>query len=187
MACSNHEDDSERRVVYYYYPVQDAPSRSLLSILDERCKNLIIDAGLIIPAINHQPKEEKIMTEMTPMEIIKLKELIFCDVIVRKPPLSSVPDELAWNEILAASTALVKPDEVIETAYRSLDGSVLVDAHEGNRIYLETSARGGRKVQRMLKRRSLRLLELMLMDYYGVPCRVRFTAKERVFIAQFGK
>ncbi len=127
------------------------------------------------------------MIELTPMEIAKLEKLIFCSVIVRKPLLSSVPENLDWSEILAASTALVKPDEVIETAYRSLDGSVLVDVHEGSRIYLETSARGGRKVQRMLKRRSLRLLELMLMDYYGVPCRVRFTAKERVFIAQFGK
>lgn len=127
------------------------------------------------------------MTETSPMDIIKLKDLIFCDVLVRKPLLSPVPAELPWREILAASPALVCREESLENAYRSLDGSILVDVYEENRIYVETQARGGRKIQRTLKRRSLRLLELMLMDYYGVPCRVRFTAKERVYIAQFGK
>ena len=127
------------------------------------------------------------MTEITPMEIIRLKDLIFCDVIVRKPLLSPVPSSLPWNEILAASPALVKREESMETAYRSLDGSILIDVLDDSRIYVETQARGGRKVQRMLKRRSLRLIELLLMDYYGAPCRVRFTAKERVYIAQFGK
>ncbi len=127
------------------------------------------------------------MTEINPMEILKLKELIFCDVLVRKPILCPVPAVLPWNEILAASAALVRPDEACEGAYRSMDGSILIDVHEGSRIYVETVCRGGRKAQRMIKRRSLRLLELMLMDYYGIPCRVRFTAKERVYIAQFGK
>ena len=120
-------------------------------------------------------------------EIQKLNSLIFCDVLVRRPLLSPVPGVLPWNEILAASAALVAPDEEIKTAFRSLDGSVLIDVLDGSRIYVETHARGGRKIQRMMKKRSLRLMELMLMDYYGVPCRVRFTAKERVFIAQFGK
>lgn len=127
------------------------------------------------------------MTEINPMEILKLKDLIFCDVLVRKPILSPVPDTLPWNEILAASTALVKPDKTCESAYRSMDGSILIDVYDGSRIYVETACRGGRKAQRTIKRRSLRLIELMLMDHYGVPCRVRFTAKERVYIAQFGK
>jgi hypothetical protein len=119
--------------------------------------------------------------------LFALKELIFCDVIVRKPLLSSIPSVLPWNEILAASSALTAPDKTVETAYRSLDNSVLIDVYDVSRIYVEAHARGGRKVQRMLKRRTIRLLELILMDYYGVPCRVRFTAKERVFVAQFGK
>lgn len=127
------------------------------------------------------------MTENNPMDIIKLKDLIFCDVIVRKPLLSPVPSELPWNEILASSSALVAPDKAVETAFRSMDGSILIDVYNKSRIYVETQAKGGRKVQRMLKKRSLRLLELLLMDYYGFPCRVRFTAKERVYIARFGK
>lgn len=127
------------------------------------------------------------MPELAPMEIIRLKELIFCDVIVRKPLLSPIPAVLPWDEILSASSSLVAPDQSIESAYRSLDGSVLIDVLDRSRIYVEAQARGGRKIQRMLKKRTLRLLELILMDYYGIPCRVRFTAKERVFIAQFGK
>ena len=136
------------------------------------------------------------MSENTPVdfsliseypEFLKLNSLIFCDVLVRKPLLSPVPDVLPWNKILSSSSALITPDEEIKTAFRSLDGSVLIDVLNESRIYLETHARGGRKIQRMMKKRSLRLMELMLMDYYGVPCRVRFTAKERVFVAQFRK
>lgn len=127
------------------------------------------------------------MTESNPMDILKLKELIFCDVIVRKPLFSPVPAVLPWAEILSASSSLVVSDQEIPTAFRSLDSSILIDVWEQNRIYVEAQTRGGRKVQRLLKKRTLRLLELILMNHYGVPCRVRFTAKERVYIAQFRK
>ena len=127
---------------------------------------------------------EELMERLSGEEI---SDLIFCDVIVRKPLLCPVPELLPWAEILENSPALVRRDPSLESAYRSLDGSILIDVSKGHRIYVEVQTRGGRKARRSGKRRMLRLIELLLMDTYGFNCRVRFTAKERVFIAQFGK
>ena len=113
----------------------------------------------------------------------RIKDLIFCDTIVRKPLGAPQPDSLPWEEIVPSSQLFKKQED---NTWLSIDGSVNLALYQ-NAIYLSPVRAGGRKARKIWKKRSLRLLELLLMDYYGVSCRVRFVEKPRVYIACFGK
>jgi len=151
----------DHQVTFYYYPIQDACARSMMEICRE-------------------------WRERTAHDLAAIKLSIFFDVRVRKPLLSPAPSTLCLTEILSAASWLRPLPDQPDESYFFPAGSVTISLHK-NRIFFEPAHPGGRKAQKRFHRLCLHLMEKLLSEHFGLPCRVRLKRTDRLYIVQFTK